>query len=465
VGLFFIIKNQVQYRYMKVTFYGAASEVTGSCFLVETAEHHKFLVECGMFQGERYSDERNHERFAFDPTEIDWLILTHSHLDHTGRTPKLVREGFRGPIYSTAPTCRLNQIMWRDSVHIMENNLKRYGHEMLYNEIDVDRAVNLFNCVDYRRIIEPVEGVFIEFFDAGHIFGSAFVRVKADGKTLIFSGDIGSDDVPIIKDTLPRPQCDYLFLESTYGDRMHDSAKGRSKRFQEILSKTVKRKGVLMIPAFSIERSQELLYELNDMVENKKIPPVPIFLDSPLAIRSLEVYRDYLQYYDFEALGLTKEGDDIFDFPNLHETLESEKSKQINDIKPPKVIIAGSGMMTGGRIKFHLERYLSDKKNTLLIVAYQATGTLGRRIKEGAKTVDIHRHSVEVNAEVISISAYSGHGDQEKLMRWTKESDTLPKKIICIHGEENSSKALAARLRDELGVEAVVPMYSQTIEL
>jgi len=450
---------------MKVTFYGAASEVTGSCFLIETDDHKKFLVECGMFQGERYSDERNHERFSFDPTDIDWVILTHAHLDHTGRTPKLVREGFRGPIYSTAPTCRLNKIMWLDSVHIMEWNLKKYGHEMLYNEEDVSKAVNLFNCVDYRRIIEPVEGVFIEFFDAGHIFGSAFVRVKADGKTIIFSGDIGNDDVPIIKDTLPRPKCDYLFIESTYGDRTHDSAKGRAKKFREILTKTVKRKGVLMIPAFSIERSQGLLYELNDMVENKKIPKVPIFLDSPLAIRSLGVYRDYLQYYDFEALGLTKAGDDIFDFPNLHETLESDKSKHINDIKPPKVIIAGSGMMTGGRIKFHLERYLPDKNNTLLIVAYQAYGTLGRRIKEGAKTVEIHRHPVSVNAEVISLDAYSGHGDQNKLISWTKECETLPKKVICIHGEENSSKALAARLRDELGVEAIVPMYSQTIEL
>ena len=449
---------------MKITFLGAASEVTGSCFLVEAA-HKKFLVDCGMFQGERYSDLRNHEPFGFDPTEIDWVILTHAHMDHGGRIPKLAREGFRGSIYCTAPTARLCEIMWLDSVYVMKMNMEKYGHEILYHEHDVKRAVNLFSPVYLRRIIEPEEDIFIEFFDAGHIFGSSFVRVKAEGKTMIFSGDIGSDGAPIIKDTMPRPECDFMLLESTYGDRLHEAPPGREEKLREIITKTVKKKGVLMIPAFSIERSQEILYELNDLVENKKIPKVPIFLDSPLAIRAVEVYREYIRYYDFDALGLVREGDDIFDFPNLHETLEVDKSKQINEIKPPKVIMAGSGMMTGGRIQFHLERYLADKKNTLLVVSYQAPGTLGRRIVEGAKTVEIHHHAIEVNAELVKIEAYSGHGDQNKLMEWTKQCPTMPKKIFCIHGEESSSKALAARLRDELGVEAMVPAFKQTFEI
>jgi len=449
---------------MKITFYGAAREVTGSCYLVEAAGK-RFLVDCGMFQGDRYSDLRNHEPFPFDPTTIDWVIITHAHLDHTGRLPKLVREGFRGPVYSTAPTCRLNEIMWKDSVHVMEMNLEHYGHEMLYHEDDVKRAVNLFECVDYRRIIEPEKDLFIEFFDAGHIFGSAFVRVKAEGKIIIFSGDIGSDGVPIIKDTMPRPDCDFLLLESTYGDRLHEPAPGREEKLREILVKTVKRKGVLMIPAFSIERSHEILYELNAMVENRRIPKVAVFLDSPLTIRSIDVYREYLRYYDFEALGLEKQGDDIFDFPNFHETLSVDESKQINDVGPPKVILAGSGMMTGGRIKFHLERYLPDPKSTLLIVSYQAHGTLGRRIKEGAKTVDIFHHAVPVNAEVASIDAYSAHGDQDKLVHWVQAGKNWPKKIFCTHGEENAAKALAARLRDDLGVEAVCPMYKEAVEL
>ncbi|MBU0648745.1 MBL fold metallo-hydrolase [Patescibacteria group bacterium] len=449
---------------MKITFLGAAGEVTGSCYLVEAA-HKKFLVECGMFQGERYSDLRNHEPFDFDPTEIDWLVLTHAHMDHTGRVPKLVKEGFRGPIYASVPTCRLCEIMWQDSVHVMKMNLEKYGHETLYHEPDVKRAVNLFNPVELRRVIEPEDGVFIEFFDAGHIFGSSFVRIKAEGKTIIFSGDIGSDNVPIIKDTMPRPECDFMLLESTYGDRLHEPAAGRAKMLKEILTKTIKRGGVLMIPAFSIERTQEILYELNTMVENKQIPSVPIFLDSPLAIRAIDVYREYIRYYDFEALGLVKSGDDIFDFPNFHETLSVDESKTINGVDAPKIIIAGSGMMNGGRIQHHLEKYLSDEKNCLLIVAYQAHGTLGRRMKEGAKTVEIFHHPVAVKAEVTSLDAYSAHGDQEKLISWTKRSSSLPEKIFCVHGDEAAARALSARIRDELGSEAMVPTYKQTIEL
>ncbi|MDD4995583.1 MAG: MBL fold metallo-hydrolase [Patescibacteria group bacterium] len=448
---------------MKLTFLGAAGEVTGSCYLVEAAGK-KFLVECGMFQGERYSDLRNHEPFPFDPTKIDWVIITHSHIDHTGRIPRLVREGFRGPIFSTAPTCRLNELMWMDSVNVMEMGRKYYGQEPLYHEADVKRAVNLFDCADYRRIIEPEPGIFFEFYDAGHIFGSAFVLVKTEGKTVIFSGDIGNDGVPIIKDTMPRPGCDFLLLESTYGDRLHEPAPGREEKLQEVILRTVKRGGALLIPAFSIERTQEILYELNGMVENNKIPSVPIFVDSPLAIRSLEVYRDYIRYYDNDALGLQKTGDDIFDFKNLHETLSVDESKKINDIKPPMVIIAGSGMMTGGRIQFHLERHLQDPNSTLLIVSYQASGTLGRRISEGARHVEIHGRAISVKAEVVALDSYSAHGDQNKLINWVKNADTMPKQIFCVHGDEAASRALAARLRDELGLDAAVPAFGQTIE-
>jgi len=449
---------------MKISFYGAAREVTGSCYLVE-AEGKKILVDCGLFQGGRHSEERNKEPFPFDPKEIDWLILTHAHLDHIGRTPKLVRDGFSGPIYTTAPTCRLCAIMWQDSVHIMQINLEKYQEPMAYDENDVKRAVNLFNCVDYRRLIEPVSGLFIEFFDAGHIFGSSFVRIKAEGKTIIFSGDIGNNDAPIIKDTQPRPDCDYLVIESTYGDRLHESIEGREEKFKRIYKNVVQRKGVLMVPAFSIERSQAILYILNKAIESGELPAMPIFLDSPLAIRSLEVYREYLRYYDYEALGLVKQGDDIFDFPNLHETLDVENSKRINSIDPPKMIIAGSGMMTGGRIAFHLERYLPDPANTLLIVAYQAEGTLGRRILEGAKEVQIHGHPVPINATIETIHAFSGHGDQEKLFAWATATSAYPKKIMCTHGDETASETLAAKFRDEIAVDAVAPIYSQTIEL
>jgi len=449
---------------MKITFFGAAREVTGSCYLVE-AEGKKFLVECGLFQGGRHSEERNKEPFPFNPKDLDWVILTHAHLDHTGRVPKLIRDGFDGPIYTTAPTCRLCEIMWKDSVHIMQMNFERHGEPMIYNEDDVKKAVNLFNCVDYRKLIEPMPGIFIEFFDAGHIFGSAFVRVKAGGKTIIFSGDIGNNDAPIIKDTLPRPECDYLVIESTYGDRLHETVEGRGEKFKRIYEEVVKRKGVLMVPAFSIERSQAILYILNKAIEAGDLPSMPIFLDGPLAIRSLEVYREYLQYYDYEALGLVKHGDDIFDFPNLHETLEVDKSKAINEIDPPKMIIAGSGMMTGGRIRFHLERYLPDSNNTLLIVAYQAEGTLGRRILEGAKEIQIHGHPVPINAKIETIHAFSGHGDQNKLFGWASNAKSLPKKIMCTHGDETASETLAAKFRDEMAIEAVAPIFGQTIEL
>ncbi|MBH41689.1 MAG: hypothetical protein CL685_03170 [Candidatus Magasanikbacteria bacterium] len=450
---------------MNITFFGAAHEVTGSCHLLDTGSK-KILLDCGMFQGSDFNEGKNNDTFPFDPKSVDMVLVSHAHADHCGRVPKLIKEGFSGPIYMTKGTQELAKIIWEDSYHIMSYNNRKFQSPILFYPEDIEAAYSHSTGVLYNETIDLGSGISVVFKDAGHIFGAAFIEISVNGKTLCYSGDIGNKDVPILRETEQLGSLDTLLIESTYGNRLHESRKDREKIFFDIFKEAIARGGTIMMPAFSLERTQEILYTLNDMFENKKLlPKIPIFLDSPMAIRAIDVYKAHPEYYDEEAFKKYSAGDDFFEFPNLTLTLRKEDSIKINSVKGPKCVIAGSGMMNGGRILHHAKRYLPDERSMLVIVGYQAKNTLGRKLYEGARQVTIHNDSVSVKAKVTAIGALSAHGDQKKLVNWVRHAKKVPKTVFCVHGEAVPATALAHKLHHELGIEAFVPEEGECFTL
>jgi len=476
---------------VQITFYGAAREVTGSCELLEIGNQ-RILIDCGMFQGSDFNEGKNSDPLPFDPKSLTAVIVTHAHLDHVGRLPLLIRGGYTGHFYATPATIELAELILDDALEIMTYNHRKFSSPILYDTTDIAGVMQSFKPVDYYEpFVIPAEtclpagragiqvaadsrvrgndsgAVTVKFHEAGHIFGSVFVEITAEGKKVVFSGDIGNVDVPILRDTDPMPSgVDAVVCESTYGDRMHEKETERRQILEETITAGIKNGGIVMIPSFSLERTQELLYDLNELIDRqKRLPRVPIFLDSPLAIGATKVYRKYTQYYDDEAERLLRAGDDLFQFPGLSMTMTREESKKINFVPGAKIIIAGAGMMNGGRIVHHALRYLSDPKNTLLIIGYQAHGTLGRQILEGNTPVTIMGERVAVRCHVKAVGAFSAHGDQEKLMDWIAGGDTLPKKVYLNHGEPLASDALQKRLTDELGVKTTVVDKNLTVKV
>lgn len=447
---------------MNITFYGAAGEVTGSCHLLEIGGK-KILVDCGMFQGSQYADERNHEKFPFDVHTLDAVLLTHAHIDHSGRLPRLVTEGYTGPIYATAPTLGLLPAMLEDTYHIMTENEKRLGHPLVYSESDFKHVETLGQVVTYGKPIS-IGSVSVVFHDAGHILGSSFVEITGEGKRVVFSGDVGNADAPLIRDTESLMSgIDVLVMESTYGDRMHEKEGERADIIVKAIKETVGRGGALVIPTFAIERTQALLFLLNNLVEQKEIPRVPIYLDSPLAIKATRIYKESSRFYDEEAKAIYLKDGDLFDFPGLIKSETTDQSKAINAAPNPKVVIAGSGMMNGGRILHHLIRYLPDPNSTIMIVGYQAQGTLGRKLFDGAHAVKIYRDMVEVKASVKAIGAFSAHADQGKLVDWVKRA--MPKKVILVHGEDTAREALHRQFERDFRIQTLMPKKGERIEV
>lgn len=447
-----------------ITFYGGTESVTGANFLFETGGL-KLLIDCGLFQGCRLCGDLNVEPFPYDPASIDALFVTHGHLDHVGRIPRLIQDGFHGVIYSTPPTRDLGELMLFDSMGIMEKEAKREHTELLYKKEDVEKAVGLWRAVSYHEPISLVEGITVRLKDSGHILGSSMVELERNGKKIIFTGDLGNSPAPLLHDTETISDADYVVMESVYGDRNHPPREEQQGLLRQIITETITKGGALIIPAFSIERTQVLLSELNELVENKKIPPVPIFLDSPLAIKATAIYDKYENYFNKETTDVIQSGDDIFNFPGLKSTLRTEESKAINDVPNPKVIIAGSGMSVGGRIVHHERRYLPDPKSTLLLVGYQSPGTLGRELRDGAKEVTILGERVPVRAKVLEISGYSGHKDSDALVDFISHDKDRAQKIFVVMGELKSATFLAQKIKDNLSLEAVVPKKSERIEL
>ncbi len=451
---------------MQITFFGAAEEVTGSCHLLtcvdENQAERRILIDCGMVQGEQLCSTKNMRAFGFDASKLDAVCVTHPHADHTGRLPALIKAGYAGTIYLTEPCQSLTKLVLEDAHHIMTEEAEKCGSGVLYELEDLIGVFEQMNPVSYHEEIIVAPGVKIAFHDAGHVLGSAYITIEAEGKRVVFSGDIGNDAVPILPPTDPISHADVVVCESTYGDRVHENAEMRTQLLKDAMVETIKDNGVLLIPSFSIERTQEVLYEMNNILHELKTS-MPIFLDSPMAIKATQVYRDFKGYLRFNAPILQEPDRDFFSFPNLRETLTVEASKDIANAPSPKIIIAGSGMMNGGRIMHHLKRYLPNSNTTILVIGYQAAGTLGRMIFNGAKEVMIYGQAVDVRAKIKGIGSFSAHGDKNKLTRWLKPEDgVMPKTIFLVHGDDDAKESFALHLKETLHTEIVIPKEGTT---
>ena len=447
----------------KVTFFGGAQEVTGSCFLFEEGAE-KILIDCGLFQSPRFVDSRSGESFPFDPKGISTLFVTHAHIDHTGRIPKLVKDGFKGKIYSTEPTKELAHLMLEDSLGVLGKEAKKHGEEIFYDESNIIQAMKLWHGIGYHSPVQ-IGDLKITLRNSGHILGSAMVEIESQGKKTVFSGDLGNPPTPLLKNPEEVTDADFLIIESTYGNRDHEGREGRKIRLERVIEDTLHSGGVLMIPAFSLERTQEILFEINDLVESARIPKVPLFLDSPLAIKATAVYKKFENYFNKEANYRIKSGDDLFRFPGLTFTETTLESKSINDVPAPKIIIAGSGMSNGGRIIHHERRYLSDSRSTLLLVGYQAAGSMGRVLQDGAGEVFILGERVPVKCRIEMLTGYSAHPDKEQLFDFILKTKDRLKKLFAVQGEPASCLYLVQRVRDYIGREAYAPRHGETYEL
>ncbi len=451
---------------MKLTFHGGAKSVTGANYLLESGDT-KILIDCGLQQGGKYCEHSNFESFPYDPKTITAVCITHAHIDHTGRLPMLYTHAFRGEIYSTPPTKDFTEQLLLDSEHILANEAKECGMAPPYSSPDIIDLMSMWRKIPYHRSFR-IGNFEIEFYDAGHILGSASIRISAEGKTIVFSGDLGNSPAPFINPTEHIAVADYALIESAYGERTHEDISLRQGKLENIIEETVAGGGTLMIPAFALERTQALLFELNELVENGRIPHVPIFLDSPLAIRLTAIYQKYSrdpQCFNKDAISLIRGGDAIFDFPGLHITLTSTQSRRIAKTAGAKIIIAGAGMSNGGRILHHEKRYLSGPKNTILFIGYQVRGSRGRDILDGAKSVSIHGEEIPIQCRIEEVSGYSAHADQPQLLQWLEQMRGTVKKVFVVQGEESASSVLAQKARDDLAINALVPSAGDTVEL
>lgn len=437
--------------------------MTGANYMLESGGE-KILIDCGLRQGANAYEKENFDPFSYDPKEISAVFITHAHVDHTGLLPKLVKHGFKGKVYSVEPTRDFAELLLIDSDHILVQEAEKLGKPVLYDMRDIEDLMQKWEGVAYHEQIN-LKNFKITFRNAGHILGSASILIEGEGKKIIFSGDLGNSPAPIIGNKeFPPTDIDYCLIESAYGNRFHEDIPKRKEELRKAIMETVRAGGVLMIPAFAMERTQDLLSELNDLAESGMIPRVPIYLDSPLAIKLTRVYSTYADYWDEKSLAKLQKGDALFSFPGLKMTLTTDESKIINEVPAPKVIIAGSGMSTAGRILHHEKRYLSDKKSALLIIGYQAVGSLGRKILEGAKMVRLLGEEVAVNCRIINVPAYSAHADQPQLLEWLKPMKGKLKKIFVVQGDEGMGE-FAAKIKETLGVEAEVPEPLSTFEL
>ena len=473
---------------MKITFLGATKTVTGSNYLVEAAGK-KFLVDCGMWQGRKELEEENFQDFDFNPAEIDFMLLTHAHIDHSGRIPKLYNEGFKNKIYAHKATCDLCALMLPDSGHIqeMENEWKnrkriRKGlepREPLYTAEQAARCLEIFEPVKYDEIIEITPDIHVRFNDAGHMLGSSVIEVwvREDGKQTkaVFTGDLGNNDIPLLSEPTMIEDADYLVMESTYGSRKHQRNDEKAEMFLDIVSETLDKKGTVVIPSFAVGRTQEILYELNKIKETKNdekflkeyetLMKAPVYVDSPLAISATEVFKENMDLFDEETQEEMKRGDHPLDFPGLKFTVTSDESKALNENPEPCIIISASGMCEVGRIKHHLKHNLWNPNSTILFVGYQAPGTLGYSIVNGAKKVKIFGEEIAVNARIEYIEGYSGHADQDGLMNFIYSFRNKPKQVFLVHGEEESQEVLEQKIQEEANLPVIIPNYGETYEL
>ncbi|TLD40656.1 MAG: Metallo-beta-lactamase family protein, RNA-specific [Candidatus Jettenia ecosi] len=463
---------------MKIKFIGAARAVTGSCYSIQTKEA-SILVDCGMFQGTRDNEKRNARPFPFEPSEVQYLLLTHAHLDHSGLIPKLVKDGFRGKVLATSATMDLSNILLLDSAHIQEldaawENKRRIRAgkspvRPLYTVQEAADSLTCFQPVAYNEIQDLGNGITVRFRDAGHILGSAVVELwvkdddDAEEKKLIFSGDLGQKDLPFIKDPTPIEEGDYIFVESTYGNRKHKGIQETMNEFTEAITESVKRGGNVIIPSFAVGRTQDILYILNRLSGEGKLDHLQVFVDSPMALQATRVMLKHPECMDSETLELVKRG--YKSKLNLKFTGTVEDSMQINKVKSGAIIISSSGMCEAGRIRHHLKHNLWRPECSVIFVGYQAEGTLGRKIIEGEKRVKIFGEEIAVNARVYTIGGLSAHADRDELIDWLGKFKKKPKRVFVIHGEEETSLGFAETIRKQLNLDAFVPNNLEQIQI
>ncbi|MBI4272871.1 MBL fold metallo-hydrolase [Candidatus Uhrbacteria bacterium] len=448
----------------KIYFYGGAGGVTGANYILEIGNY-RIMIDCGLFQGSRFAEEQNHEKFGFDASGVQTLFVTHAHVDHVGRIPKLYKEGFRGTIISTPPTRDLAEVMLTDAIKIMEHEVEDRGGTPLYTREDLNASLKLFTPVPYNKEIPLPGGVSVFLRDSAHILGSAMIEIHTENSKIVFTGDLGNTPAPLLNDIYPLEEVDYLSMESVYGNRFHESLATRKLTLERLIEDTVTTGGSIIIPAFALERSQALLSELNELVENHRIPRIPVFVDSPLAINATEVYKKYGSYFNEESQFAIKKGDDLFKFPGLTFTPTREASQKINDVKGQKIIIAGNPHGYGSRIMYHFLRYLPDPHSTIIFIGFPRVSSIGRRLMDGEKEVKIHGRMIPARARITNISSYSSHADQTQLKNFVARLKKPVKQIFVTMGEEEGSRIFARLIRDELGLQATVPKIGDVVEL
>lgn len=465
---------------IKLNFFGAARNVTGSCYYVE-ANGMRLLIDCGLYQ-ERDLKPRNWADFPVPPNTIDAVLLTHAHLDHCGRLPRLVKEGFRGTVYATSATAEIANIIMLDAAHIQEEDIKHkmkrhersgkkspFPYEPLYTMEDAEKVNRLFSKVRYNTKVPIGEGITAEFREAGHVFGSSSIRLEVEQggekRTILFSGDVGRWNLPIMRDPFQFEHADYVLVESTYGDRVHDRVGDIPGELERVINETYEAGGNVVIPSFALERTQELLFHLNNLLKEDRIPHLLAFVDSPMAVKITEVFKKHPELFDEETMAQVRAGEKPCDFPGLTMSRTVDQSKSINHIKGSAIIIAGSGMCTGGRIKHHLKNNISRPECTILFVGYQAHGTLGRTILDQPEKVRIFGEEQPVAARIERISGFSAHADQNELHQWLSSIQEPPRKVFIVHGEESAATAFQQFLGEKTGWTCVVPEYEQEVTL
>ncbi|HEY7862369.1 MAG TPA: MBL fold metallo-hydrolase [Thermoanaerobaculia bacterium] len=457
----------------RLAFLGACGTVTGSRFLLRQ-NGAGLLVDCGVFQGNRALEQKNWNSPGFPPSDVTGIALTHAHIDHTGYVPRFAREGWSGPVWATPPTVDLLEILWRDAGRLHEEdaryaNKKGYSRHQpalpFFTEEEARRALGLCRSLPFHERLEVAPQLAFSFRRVGHILGASFVVAEAGGVRIAFSGDVGQRDVPILKDPEPPDRLDYLVLESTYGDRLHPKS-SPEEELAAVVEETVARRGVLLIPAFAVGRTQDVLYFLRRLQLARRIPEdLPIFVDSPMATSVVETYCAHTSEHDLEMAKLLDEGACPIQGPSVRFTRTSEESKRLNDRRGPMVIVSASGMLSGGRVLHHLRRRLPDSSTTLLFVGFQAEGTRGRRILSGEREVSIHGERVVVRAEIRSIPALSAHADQKGLLEWIASLKEPPRAVFLVHGEEEPRRALSEAIRARFGWNVVLPAEGESVEL
>lgn len=447
-----------------LSFLGGAGTVTGAHFLFETGGK-RILIDCGLLQGGRYGMDENYEDFPYDPATIDILFVTHAHADHIGRVPKLVKNGFNGVIYSTPATKALSEVMFGDAVGILKQEAHARGTAPLYTADDVALALDRWQTRDYHETFEIGDGISVRFLDAGHILGAAMIEFVRNGVKFVATGDLGNSPAPLLRDTEEVKDAQYILMESVYGDRAHENKEDRVALLKDALLDTHKRKRTLLIPAFAMQRTQLLLYEINKLVESGEVPEMPVYLDSPLASRVTEVYKEFTHLFNERVQKEMQAGDNIFEFPKFTIIQDPKESRALLNAPKPKVIIAGSGMSVGGRVLMHEQQLLGDKNTTILFVGYQGVGTLGRRIQDGEPTVTIGKKKVRVRAKKATIRGFSAHKDRDGLIAFVEHSAPTLKQVFVAMGEPKASLFLVQRLRDFLGVSAQAPEVGERVTL